>query len=395
MIKEKIQEICGGKPGNGGVEEITAQALSRDKIIIRTSIIGILANVFLAAFKAVIGTLSGSIAIVLDAVNNISDAASSLITIIGTKLAGRQPDRKHPFGYGRIEYLSAMIIAVIVLYAGITSLTESVKKIISPEVPDYSVVSLVIVAAAVIVKIVLGRYVKSVGEKVNSDSLINSGQDATLDSIISASTLVAALIFIASGVSLEAYLGAVISVVIIKSGIDMLRETLSKLLGERADAELAEKIKSIVLSFPDVRGAYDLVLNNYGPDAFNGSVHIEVPDTYSASDLDELIRSITVQVYRECNVILTAIGVYSYNTKNDEAARLEREIKEIISAQEHVLQIHGFYINEEKKTLRFDVVISFDARDRKAVYEKIFQAVTEKVPGYELQIALDTDFSES
>jgi hypothetical protein len=161
---------------------------SRDAIIVRTSLIGIGANLFLAAFKAMAGILAGSIAVVLDAVNNLSDAMSSLITIIGTKLASRKPDSKHPYGYGRIEYLSATLISVIVLYAGVTSLVESVKKIINPEVPDYSALSLIIITAGVIVKILLGRYVKSVGEKVNSDSLINSGEDATLDSIISAST---------------------------------------------------------------------------------------------------------------------------------------------------------------------------------------------------------------
>ena len=186
--------------------------MTREKTIIRTSIIGIIANVFLAGFKAVIGLMTNSIAIVLDAVNNISDAGSSVITIIGTKLAGKAPDKKHPFGYGRIEYLSAMIISVIVLYAGVTSFVESVKQIIHPETPEYNTVSLVIVAVAVVVKIVLGRYVKSVGEKVNSSSLIDSGEDATLDSIISASTLVAAIIFMITGVSLEAWLGAVISI---------------------------------------------------------------------------------------------------------------------------------------------------------------------------------------
>ena len=253
---------------------------SREKTIIRTSVIGIIANVFLAGFKAVVGLMSNSIAIVLDAVNNISDAGSSLITIIGTKLAGKQPDKEHPFGYGRIEYLSAMIISVIVLYAGITSLIESVKQIIHPETPDYSVASLIIVAVAVVVKILLGRYVKSVGLKVNSDSLINSGEDATLDSIISASTLVAAAIYLFSGISLEAYLGAVISLVIIKSGIEMLKDTVSSILGEKNDPELAREIKRTVTGFKDVRGANDLVLNNYGPDAHNGSIHIEVPDTY-------------------------------------------------------------------------------------------------------------------
>ena len=235
---------------------------SREKTIIKTSIIGIAANVFLAAFKAVIGLMTHSIAIVLDAVNNISDAGSSLITIIGTKLAGREPDKKHPFGYGRIEYLSAMIISVIVLYAGITSFTESVKKIISPQTPEYTGVSLVIVGAAVVVKIVLGKYVKSVGVKVNSDSLVNSGEDATLDSVISASTLAAAVIFLLWGLSLEAWLGAVISLVIIKSGFEMLKGTVSQILGERNDPELAKSIKQTVTEFDGVEGAYDHVLNN-------------------------------------------------------------------------------------------------------------------------------------
>jgi cation diffusion facilitator family transporter len=375
--------------------EEAGASLSRDRIIVRTSVTGIAANVLLAAFKAVVGAISGSIAIVLDAVNNISDAASSLITIIGTKLASREPDKKHPFGYGRVEYLSAMIISVIVLYAGITSLVESVKKIIEPETPDYSAVTLIIVAAAVLVKIFLGRYVKKTGERVNSDSLINSGKDAVLDSVISASTLVAAVIFLLTGLSLEAWLGAVISVIIIKSGIEMLRETLSEILGERADISLAKEIKKTVLSFPEVSGAYDLVLHNYGPDNYNGSIHIEVPDTLSAAELDELIRAITMKVYTEENVILTAIGVYSLNTKDEKAVGMRNEISSLVLSKENVLQMHGFYVNEEKKTIRFDVIVSFDAKDRRAVYDAICSEVAALYPDYSLEIVLDTDFSES
>ena len=367
---------------------------SREKTIIRTSVIGSIANVFLAAFKAVIGLMSNSIAILLDAVNNISDAGSSLITIVGTKLAGRDPDKKHPFGYGRIEYLSAMIISVIVLYAGITSFVESVKQIIHPETPDYNAVSLVIVAVAVAVKIVLGRYVKGVGVKVNSDSLINSGEDATLDSIISASTLVAAGIFLIFHVSLEAWLGAIISVVIIKSGIEMLRDTISQILGERNDAELARAIKQTVTGFPDVQGAYDLVLNNYGPDTWNGSIHIEVPDTYSADRLDQLIREITMKVLREHRVILTAIGVYSTNTKDEEVIRARQKVQEIVFSHEHVRQMHGFYLLKDRKTMRFDLVISFNAKDRRAVCNEAVADVQKAFPDYELQVAMDTDFAE-
>ena len=367
---------------------------SREKAIVRTSIIGIIANVFLAVFKAVIGFATHSIAIVLDAVNNISDAGSSVITIVGTKLAGREPDKKHPFGYGRIEYLSAMIISVLVLYAGITSLVESVKQIIHPETPEYTAVSLIIVGVAVVVKILLGRYVKSVGMKVNSDSLVNSGEDATLDSIISASTLVAAAIFLIFHISLEAWLGAIISLVIIKSGLEMLRDTISQILGERNDMELAKAIKQTVTAFPDVLGAYDLVLNNYGPDTWNGSVHIEVPDTYSANELDLLIRSIQTKVYREHRVILTAIGVYSMNTTDEEVMEAQKKVREIAFSHPYVTQLHGFYLMKEEKALRFDVVVSFDAKDRRAVFNEVTQDVQRAFPGYTLQAALDTDFSE-
>ena len=367
---------------------------SREKTIVRTSIIGIVANVFLAGFKAVIGLMTNSIAIVLDAVNNLSDAGSSLITIVGTKLAGREPDKKHPFGYGRIEYLSAMIISVIVLYAGITSFEESVKQIIHPNTPEYNTVSLVIVAVAVVVKILLGRYVKSVGEKVNSDSLVNSGEDATLDSVISASTLVAAGVFMIFHISLEAWLGAIISVVIIKSGVEMLRDTISKILGEQNDPELARNIKHTVTSFPDVQGAYDLVLNNYGPDAWNGSIHIEVPDTYTADQLDLLLRRIQMKVYMEHHVALTAIGVYSVNTRDEEVIETKRRVREIVFSHPDVKQIHGFYLVKENKAMRFDIVVSLAANDRKAVFKEAVADVQKEFPDYKLYAAMDTDFAE-
>lgn len=293
------------------------------------------------------------------------------------------------------EYLTAMVISLLVLYAGITAFVESVKKIVTPDTPDYSAAALIIVAVAVAVKIVLGRYVKSVGEKVNSDSLVNSGEDATLDSVISASTLVAAAVYLLFHISLEAWLGAAIALVIIKSGIEMLRETLSQILGERADGELAREIKATVTSYPGISGAYDLVLHNYGPDTYNGSLHIEVPDTLSAEDLDKLIRKVTVDVIRKHNVILTAIGVYSINTKDPEAIAARERVSAIVTADPNVLQMHGFYLDKAEKTLRFDFVVSFEARDRDRVYREICEKVQREYPDYTLQITMDTDFSET
>ena len=375
--------------------ENTNQTADRSRTVIRTGIIGIITNVLLAAFKAAVGILSSSISVILDAVNNISDAASSVITIAGTKLAGKEPDRKHPYGYGRVEYLSALVISVIVLYAGITSLIESVKKIIDPVTPDYSKVSLVIIVVAVLVKILLGTYTKKTGEKVNSDSLVNSGKDALLDSIISTSTLIAAFIFIFTGISVEAYLGAVISLVIIKSGVEMVRETISKLLGERAETALITAVKETVKSFDEVSGAYDLILHNYGPDSYQASVHMEVSDKLTAGEIDVLTRKISDAVYKKHNVILTGVGIYAVNSTDADAIEAREKIREAVLKIDHVIQMHGFYMDNVNRVIRFDLVVSFDAESRRETGLKAEKAVNELYPDYKVYIALDFDFSET
>ena len=367
--------------------------MSRDQVIVRTSIIGIITNVFLAAFKAAIGLISNSIAVVLDAVNNLSDALSSVITIAGTKLAGRSPDRKHPLGHGRIEYLTALLVSFIVLYAGITSLVESIKKIITPEAADYSVVSLVILAVAIGAKLLLGRYVRKKGEETHSASLTASGSDALFDAILSSSVLASALIFLATGVSLEAYVGVVISGFIIKAGIEMMTDTLNDILGHRADESVSKEIKRILNEEPAVRGAYDLFLHNYGPDKDYGSVHLELPDTMTVEEVDELTRRVETRVYRETGVILTGIGVYAYNTKDDEAARIRDNVKERMLKHKGVLQVHGFHVDTEKKEMRFDAVMSFDVNMRECLKE-LYEEVCGAYPGYQIQITPDTDISD-
>ena len=366
--------------------------LSRDKVIIRTSIIGILANVLLAAFKAAVGIASNSIAVVLDAVNNLSDALSSIITIVGTKLAGKLPDKKHPLGYGRIEYISAMIVSGIVLYAGITSAVESVKKIIHPEKPEYSVTSLVIIAVAVVVKIVLGRYVKAKGEEVNSGSLVASGSDAMFDAILSASVLACAIIFMVSGISLEAFVGAVISVIIIKSGVEMMIETLNEILGVRADEETTDRIKELLTGEDEVQGAYDLIMFNYGPDKNLASVHLELPDNMSVREVDRLTRKLERKVYKETGIVLVAVGVYSYNTGDDEAARIQKDVRERVLAHDWAVQLHGFYVDVETKEMTFDVVISFDISPREAL-SALYEEMKKAYPDYKIVIAPDVDVS--
>lgn len=367
---------------------------NREKMIIRTSLVGIMVNILLAAGKAAVGLLSNSIAIVLDAVNNLSDALSSVITIMGTRLAGKPADRDHPFGHGRYEYLSAAVISVIVLYAGITSFVESVKKVLHPETPDYSMKALILVAAAVLVKLLLGRYVKARGEELHSDSLVNSGEDARLDAVISASTLAAAVIFLASGISLEAWLGMAIAAFIIKSGIDMVRETISKILGERPDSELSRAVRRSVLETDGILGVYDQVLTSYGPDRWIASVHVEVPDTYTAEQIDRISREIARSVMEQTGVIITAVGIYSQNTSSDQALKMRSRVTEIVMSHEHILQIHGFYCSLEEKILRFDIVIDYSAPDPVALCAQIRQEVQAEYPGFSLQIQPDRDVSD-
>ena len=369
------------------------QSLSRDAVIIRTSIIGILTNVFLAAFKAAVGILSHSIAVILDAVNNLSDALSSIITIIGTKLAGKRPDKKHPLGHGRIEYLSAMIVSGIVLYAGITSAVESVKKIIHPETPDYSIISLVIIAVAIVVKLVLGKYVRSQGERVNSGSLVASGSDAAFDAVLSASVLGSAIIFLTTGLSLEAYVGAAISLIIIKSGVELMKETLDQILGVRADSEVTGKIKELLCEEPEVRGAYDLFIYNFGPDKDYASVHLELPDTMTVQGVDKLSRKVEQKVYRETGVILTGIGVYSYNTGDTLAAKIQNEVREMVLNHEWALQFHGFYLDTQAKEMRFDVVMSFDINPQDGL-RILYREIGKAYPEYKLQIVPDVDITD-
>ena len=373
--------------------DIAVLAANREKTIVKTSVIGIITNLLLVGFKAFVGLISNSIAVILDAVNNLSDALSSVVTIIGAKLGAKQPDKKHPLGYGRIEYLSSMIVAALVLYAGVTSLVESIKKIIHPEAADYSTVSLIIIGVAIAVKLVLGLYVRKQGKKVSSGALEASGSDALFDAILSASVLASAIVYLIWGVSLEAYVGVVIAGFIIKAGIEMMIETLNDIIGKREDAETTKELREIICAEENVLGAYDVTLFNYGPNKNYGSVHIELPDTMSVDDVDLITRRIQTDVYKKTGVILTGIGVYSFNTSDDEAAKMRNAIQKTVMAHDWALQMHGFYADTEKKTIRFDVVVSFEV-DRKEALETLCGEVKALYPEYDILIVPDVDIAD-
>ncbi|MCR5792175.1 MAG: cation diffusion facilitator family transporter [Lachnospiraceae bacterium] len=367
--------------------------ITREKAITRTSIIGIIANVFLAAFKAFAGIAAGSVAIVLDAVNNLSDAFSSVVTIVGIKLAKKRPDRKHPYGYGRMEYFSTVIIALLILWAGSTSIIESVKKIIEPTVPAYSKITIVIILVSVVTKLVLGRYVKAKGEQYNSDALVASGADASFDAIISASTLLGAIAVAFFHISIDGFIGVMISVFIIKAGLEMLLEALSDVMGNRPDSEITGAIKQCVREVPEVMDTFDLVLHNYGPDMAIGSIHVEIPAEITALRVHQITKEIQNRVLDKFHVFLT-VGIYAIDTEDQAKIEMRKVVGENCCSFDGVLNAHGIYIDTERKYMSFDVTVDFTVKDRTKLHSLILAKLKTLFPGYELVISFDTNFSD-
>ncbi len=365
--------------------------MDRNSQIIRTSVIGIIANVLLAAFKAIVGIVANSVAIVMDAVNNLSDALSSVITIVGAKLSQRPADNKHPFGHGRIEYFSAIIIAVIVLSAGITSLIESVKKIFEPVTPTYTATTLIVIIVAIAVKLILGEYVKRKGKQLKSDALTASGSDALFDAAITLTTLISAGIMLIWNVSLDGILSTLISAVIIKAGIEMLASPVNELLGARVPAELTRQIKEEVSAFEGVHGVFDLILHNYGPEVMIGSLHINVYDTLSAYDIHGLSRKISMQMYEKHGIIMS-IGIYAISTGENQRTELQSKVMEKLSAHKEIIQIHGFYCSEKEKMFSVDVVPDMSVHNDAALSASLVSELQPLAPDMRVTVVIDHNY---
>ena len=373
------------------------KSAARNKKIIQTSIIGIIGNLILVGMKVTIGLIVNAISIVSDGINNLTDALSSLITIIGTKLSGKKPDKEHPYGHGRIEYITSFIIALLIVSAGVIAIFEAVSGLIKQtEVAKYTTLSLIIIAAGIVIKAGIAVLYKINGKRYNSDALSASGTEAIGDIILSTSTLVVAIIcFFVTGaakIRLENYLSILIGLFIIKAGIDVLREAISNIVGKRADQELINGIKTAVNTFPEVQGAYDLILNNYGPDRMIGSIHIQVDDDLKAKDIHRLTRQIQEKIFNEYGIVLT-VGIYA-NNDSEEAAVIKKDILALTQNNKDVNQIHGFYMDNEKKLVTFDIIIEYTCEDHEGIKNSILQTLKEKHPDYNFYIVEDMDISD-
>lgn len=363
--------------------------MDREKEIVKASVVGIAGNMLLVVFKMIVGVMSNSIAIILDGVNNATDALSSIITIVGTKLAGRKPDRRHPFGFGRIEYLTSVIIAVIILVAGLVSLRESIDKILHPAVTNYSTITIIVIVVAILAKIAIGIYFKRAGDRTNSKALVASGIDSNYDAVLSAGTLVVAFAQILWNINIDGIVGVIISLVVCKAGIEVLVDALGPIIGVREDDEFGRNIEAYVCSFPGVRGAYDLILDNFGPNEIIGSVHIEVPDSMNASQIHELTRKISMGLYEKFNVVAT-VGIYAENTTG-KFGPMRSYLNELAEAEPKVLQTHGFYVDEAEKIIYFDLVVDFSA-DPEPIRDRVVKAMQERFPDYTCDVIVDADY---
>ena len=374
--------------------------MNREKTIIRTSIIGIIANILLVGFKAFVGFIAGSISIVMDALNNLTDALSSIITIIGTKLSNKKPDRKHPFGHGRVEYITSTIIAVLILFAGGVAIYESIVSIVEyftsgeKTLPSFAWYSLVIIGVAILVKIGIGIFYKIQGKKVNSEALKASGTDALFDAILSTATLVGAIFAVTLHWYVEGYLGIIIGLFIIKSGIDVLRESFSSIIGERHDPEETKNMLADISSVPGVKGAYDLIIHSYGPNKYVGSVHIGVEGNLSAKEIQIIERNIAALMASKYNMFMT-VGIYADNVDGKLSKEIRAKIQEFMKNNPNILQMHGFFVDEIQKFCNFDLVFSFNEKEPEQRIEEIRNTLQEAYPDMTFYIQLDRDYSLS
>ena len=368
--------------------------MSRNRAIIRTSAAGIAGNLLLAVFKLAVGTAANSVSIITDAVNNIADGMSSLVTIIGTRLSEKEPDKEHPFGYGRIEYLSSLIIGLLITYAGFDALRSSVLRLLHPEPVDYSALTMAVVAAGLLVKVLIGLHTKKQGEKLSSQPLIASGIDALNDSIGSAAIFLAAVIYMMSGYAVEAWVGAAISLLIMKNGIVTLRETASGILGEAPDIKLAAAVRNSIQSFPEIDGVYDLAIHSYGRERLVGSAHIEVSDQLTVAWIDNLQRAVIRKVKEDTGVEMMGLSIYAINTSSGEIIAIREAVRNIVRKTEGGKEMHGFYIDFVDKTMNFEAVLEFGVRSAESFRKELLEKVKTAYPEYDIQINVLHDFTE-
>ena len=346
-------------------------------------ITGLVCNLVLFGIKLLAGILSGSLAVIADAFNNLSDAGSVIVTLVGFKLSNAPADRDHPFGHGRMEYLSTMGVAVLIILAGFEVAVSSVEKIFNPTPSDHSAISLVILVAAILIKLWMAVFNRYIGKTIDSDAIIAAGIDSRNDVICTTLVLVSALVSRFTSWELDGYIGLLVALFVVWSGFSVIRQTVSPLLGQAPDEQLVKDIEETVLSFDGVVGIHDMMVHDYGPGRVIASLHAEVPADRDMIESHDIIDLVERELMRKFNVI-TCIHMDPIDTNDPETLRLKELAVGELTAIDERLSLHDFRVvfGPSHTNLIFDVVVPFDYPDKSQLpsrIEKRLQAIDERL----------------
>jgi len=364
---------------------------NREGAIVVTSALGVLVNVLIAILKMIIGLLANSVAILSEGANNASDALTSIMALLGAKLASMHPTKKHPFGYGRIEYLTSLVISTLILVTGIKFIQESIEHIIRPKDLQVSYLSLIIVAITAVIKYALGTYTINTGKRVDSNSLIGVGSECRSDSIASLITIISSFIFLIFGYNLDGYAGIVVSALIIKAGGESLGDTISDLLGESGNKELALKVYKEIRDCDIVYNAADMKLHNYGPDRYSGTCNVEIAHNISIEEAYYHLHELQLNIMHKYNIVMV-FGIYAVDYKSKDSIKMRSEIADFIKKHEHVLSYHALYVNEKEMKLYVDLTVDYELKDWEALKVEFTDYMKELYPQYKLALTVETDF---
>ena len=364
---------------------------NRESIISMTSGLGIFVNLAVALMKIVIGVMASSIAIVSEGINNSTDVLTAGITLIGTKLAKKHPDEKHPFGYGRIEYLVSLVVSVLMFITGFEVLVSSVELILNPEPLKISYLVLLIVAGSAIAKFLLGIYTIRMGKKADSSALIGVGLENRNDAFASVITIVSALVFLLFHISLDAYAGILISLLILKVGFELLKDTVGDLLGRVGERDLAQQLYKEIRQTDGILLAADMMLHNYGPDAWSGSVNVELDHEKTVGEAYQILHTLQLRIMHEYHTTMV-FGVYAVDNDHPKLGELRSKIGAFVRGQEHVKNYHALFLDEKEHKLYCDFVVDYIIKDWEQLRKDFVRYIGPMYPDYEIELTIETEF---
>lgn len=359
------------------------------------SVVGIFCNVLLFSVKLTIGLILSSLAVTADAFNNLSDAASSIISFIGVKMAGKPADAEHPFGHGRIEYIAALIVSFLVIEVGFTFFKSSISKILQPEEISFDLVPFVILILSILVKLWMAFFNNKLGKRIDSKVMLATAADSLGDVITTSATVLSIIICHFTSINVDAIAGLIVSAIVIWSGISIAKDTLEPLIGERVPAELYQKITDIVESYDGIVGTHDLIVHNYGPNRSMATIHAEVPNDINIDVSHEIIDKIERDVKKDLNILLV-IHMDPVEMRDEEVLSLREKTSRIVHALDPELNFHDFRVlkENEQRNLIFDLVIpdSYSEKDANRVMHQLVSLLHEMDENVECIITLDRSF---